>query len=360
MLEACLRPLLLIREELRMRPLTFRKLHAARQGVTIMRRFFCVVGLLLLLAPMCAAQQPPQKKRVAVLNFDYGTVRTYVVALWGTDQDVGKGVSDMLVQRLVQNGTYSVVERNALDKILAEQNFSNSDRADSATAAKIGKVLGVDAVIIGTITQFGRDDKSKGVGGLGSVTGRFGIGGVQKKEAKAVVAITARMINTSTAEILAAATGNGESDRTGASLVGGGGSSSGFGAGGVDMTSSNFGATILGEATNKAVDSLAMQLEQSAANIPAVKIDVAGLVADVSGNTLILNVGRKSGVKVGDKLEISREARSVKDPSTGKVLRVITDKVGDATVTDVDDNSATATFAGSGAPKVGDIVKNGQ
>src|SRR4029077_388049 len=85
-------------------------------------------------APAPAAAAGP-KKRVAVMNFDYGTVKTTVAQIFGSDQDVGKGISDLLVQKLVQDGKYSVIERNALDKILAEQNFSNSDRADSATAA---------------------------------------------------------------------------------------------------------------------------------------------------------------------------------------------------------------------------------
>jgi hypothetical protein len=47
----------------------------------------------------------------------------------------------------------------------------------------------------------------------------------------------------------------------------------------------------------------------------------------------------------------------VKDPSTGKVIKTITNKIGDATVTDVDANSATATFSGSGPAKVNDIAK---
>ena len=100
---------------------------------------------------------------------------------------MGKGISDLLVQKLVQDGKYSVIERNALDKILAEQNFSNSDRADSATAAKIGKILGIDCIIIGSITQFGRDDQHTNVGGGGYGLGRFGLGGVGTSKAKAVV-----------------------------------------------------------------------------------------------------------------------------------------------------------------------------
>jgi curli biogenesis system outer membrane secretion channel CsgG len=322
-----------------------------------MSRFVRVVCVLAFMAVTCAAQQAPQKKRVAVLDFDYGTVRTSVAAIWGTDQDVGKGIADMLVQKLVEDGKYRVIERKALDKILAEQNFSNSDRADPATAARIGKVLGVDAIIIGSITQFGRDDKSTTVGGGGYGLGRFGLGGVQKRDAKAICNITARMVDTSTAEILAAVTGNGQSKRSGASLVGAGGGGGSGGAGAFDMSSKNFGSTILGEAVSAAVTSTGDQLDQKADALPVNKAEVHGLVADVSGSTLILNVGRNAGVQVGDTLDISRAVRTVKDPSTGKVIKTVTDKIGTATVTDVDASSSTATFSGSGPAKVGDVAK---
>ena len=42
---------------------------------------------------------------------------------------------------LHNDGVYSVIERKALDKIIAEQNFSDSDRANPDTAAKIGQLL---------------------------------------------------------------------------------------------------------------------------------------------------------------------------------------------------------------------------
>jgi len=298
------------------------------------------------------------KKRVAVMNFDYGTVRTTVAQIFGSDQDVGKGISDMLVEKLVNGGQYSVIERNALDKILKEQNFSNSDRADASTAAKIGAVLGVDAIIIGSITQFGRDDQHTNVGGGGYGLGKFGLGGVGTSKSKAVVAVSARIINTSTAEIMVAVTGKGESTRSDTKLIGGGGGWSGGGGGGLDMGSSNFANTILGEAVRQAVDNTAEQLNAGAGKVVATKMAVNGLVADVSGNTLIINVGKKAGVHVGDTLEISRQVRVVKDPTSGKVIKAVTDKIGNATVTDVDDDSSTATFNGGGAPKVGDVAKS--
>ena len=322
-----------------------------------MRRFVVLAIALIAFSSVSHAQK---KKRVAVMNFDYSTVHTTVLSIWGADQDIGKGIADLLVDKLVNDGQYSVIERKALDKILTEQNFSNSDRADPMSAAKLGKVLGVDAIIIGSITQFGRDDKKTGIGGAGFGRIGAGLGGVQKRESKAEVAITARLINTETAEILASVTGKGESKRSGASLLGAGAGSGGGGGGGFDMSSSNFGATILGEAVHSAVDQVGQQLDQKAASLPARVVSVEGLVADATGNTLIVNVGKRAGVGLGDRLEVRRKIREVKDPSTGKVIKRVEDKVGEMVVTEVDDTSATGTYTGSGPAKVGDSVRNPQ
>lgn len=313
-----------------------------------------------LLSLVLAVPAFPQKKRVAVLDFDYSTVYSGVQAIFGTNQDVGRGVQDLLVEKLVKDGTYSVIERKAMEKILAEQNFSNSDRADSNTAAKLGRLLGVDAIILGSVVQFGRDDKNVKVGGtaIGDRLGRFGVGGVGRSSSKAVVALTARMINVNTGEIFVVANGKGESARSGTSLLGAGGGGGNYGAGGVDMKSSNFANTILGEAVNQAVTSLSAELNSGAARIPTVKANIDALVADVSGKTLIINQGSRAGVKVGDKLMVSRVGREIRDPATGKVLRRTGENLGELTITSVDDASAEGTFAGTGAVKVGDSVKN--
>lgn len=323
-----------------------------------MKRASIVLATLVLAASLLPGQT---KKRVAVMNFDYATVQSNVAAIFGTNQDIGKGIADLLVDKLVNDGTYSVIERKMIDKIIAEQNFSNSDRADPNSAAKIGKLLGVDAIIIGSITQFGRDDKKTtvGGGGLGGVTGRFGLGGVSKSDSKAVVAITARLVSTDTAEILASSTGRGESSRSGASLVGAGGSNTALGAGGLDMRGSNFANSILGEAVSHAVNSTAQQLEAKAGAMPTKVVTIDGLVADAAPDgTLIINVGAEMGVKIGAVLAVKRVGRKITDPATGKVLRQIEDNIGQMTVTEVDAKSAVGKFSGSGKPQVGDAVKS--
>jgi curli biogenesis system outer membrane secretion channel CsgG len=313
---------------------------------------------------LAALPAQAQKKRVAVMNFDYATVQSGVAALFGSNQDIGKGIADIMVDKLVNGGVYSVIERKQLDKVLAEQNFSNSDRADANSAAKIARILGVDAIIVGSITQFGRDDKSTNVGGgaATSALGRFGIGGVKTTKSTAVCQITARMIDTSTAEILASVQGKGEETRNGTGVLGSGGSYAGMAAGALDMKASNFADTILGAAVNKATTQVASGLDQRAASLPTVAVKVVpvdGLVADVSPDgTLIINVGSKGGVKVGDTLAINRKVREVRDPSTGKIIRSVVDAVGTFKVTEVDEASAVGKFTGAGHAKVGDAVSN--
>src|SRR5271155_3937117 len=103
--------------------------------------------------------QAAAKRRIAVLPFDYGAETTNVGTV-----DVGKCIVSLLITKLVNDATYSVVDRQMLDSILKEQNLSVSDRADPSTACKIGKILSVDAIVVGTITQFGFETKSMHVG----------------------------------------------------------------------------------------------------------------------------------------------------------------------------------------------------
>jgi len=198
-------------------------------------------------APAAAQSTRPT---VAVLNFEYGTVQKW----WSGTQDIGEGISDMIVDELVNDGSFRVIERKRLDAILAEQNFSNSERADPSakTLAQIGKALGVKYLIVGSVTKFGTEQSNKSFGG-GGYGSAFGLGQVGTSKGKANVAITARMIDTSTGEIMASAKGEGTSKRSGFLLGGAGGGGGGGGGGHIAFGASDFRDTILGEAVEAAV-----------------------------------------------------------------------------------------------------------
>ncbi len=314
------------------------------------RLLFVVLASLMAASPGAAAG----KRRVAVLDFEFGTVQRW----WSGNWDIGKGISDLVVTELVSDGTYSVIERDRLDAILAEQDFSNSDRANPATAARIGQVLGLDAIIVGTVTEFGTEQKDTKVGGALGRWGRFGGGDVGTSKGKATVAIDSRLVDVNTAEILAVAKGFGESSRSGLLLGGFGAGRGGFGAGEIDMRSRDFQDTILGEAVQKAVVELSGRLIDSSYRLPEHALVVEGLVADVERDVAILNVGSLQGVRVGDVLRVLRVVRTVTDPATGEPLRRITSDVGSILVTEVDERSSVARVLSGSAILVGDQVTN--
>jgi curli biogenesis system outer membrane secretion channel CsgG len=206
-----------------------------------------MAAALLMTAPAAAQTTRPT---VAVLSFEYGTVQHW----WSGTWDIGEGISDMIVDELVNDGSFRVIERKRLDAILAEQNFSNSERADPSakTLAQIGQVLGVKYLVVGSVTKFGTEQSNKSFSG-GGFGGAFGVGSVGTSKGKANVAITARVVDVTTGEIRVSAKGDGTSKRSGFLLGGGGGGGGGAGFGGVSFGSSEFRDTILGEATETGV-----------------------------------------------------------------------------------------------------------
>ncbi len=110
------------------------------------------LGVLLLTLAVASGASAQDKKLVAVLDFDYGTVRSEVQAYFGSDQDVGKGISSSFLNQdwSAGRGKYRPgSSRNSLDKVLeGSKNFSNSDRANSSTAAKIGQHSRCESAII--------------------------------------------------------------------------------------------------------------------------------------------------------------------------------------------------------------------
>jgi curli biogenesis system outer membrane secretion channel CsgG len=195
------------------------------------------------------AQSAPQSRiRLAVLDFDYADTGASGYYFGGAGP--AKGVSDLLTNRLVQDGTYSMIERSQIDAILREQNLGLTGRIDASTAARIGQILGVDAIVIGSITRFNVDENRSG--------GSFmGIGGSSSQQ-RAEVELTARVVDTSTAEILAAVEGRGTARQ------GGGGVS----IAGVSADSSNNNAdALLSNAAEDAVNNLVKELASSKSRI---------------------------------------------------------------------------------------------
>ncbi|NLW55618.1 MAG: hypothetical protein GX050_03165 [Firmicutes bacterium] len=298
-----------------------------------------------LLLPAAGAEE---LYKIAVLPFDDGSIqdRWWDEGHW----DVGKGISDEFVTEFLKTKRFRLIEREQIDKVLEEQDFGQSGRVDAKTAANIGKILGVDFLVMGRVTEFSL--KSTEVSGLSFKSG-LGLG---VKSTNAIVAIDARLVDTNTAEIIASATGRGDKRSTNLSVA-------------VDWStvalgSDEFRTTNLGIALREAVTSAAKQLADQAYSSgrkvsPAAKLK--GVVAYASGDRVIINIGSSTGVKTDMVFVVKRVLEVVKDPITEEVIDEVTETVAEIKVAEVKERSATCTvlkrLSGDLTTEVGDLVE---
>ncbi|MEW6068825.1 MAG: CsgG/HfaB family protein [Nitrospirota bacterium] len=275
------------------------------------------------------------KKKVAVLDFEYGTIRD---RWWPGEWNLGKGISDMVVTQLVKDGTFSVIERNRLEAVINEQKLGASGLVDASTAAQIGKILGVQYVVIGSITQFSLDTRTIDTGGIGRL---FGVGAdVGVSTTTATVYIDARMVDTTTAEIVAVAEGKASESKKGLKI-----SAADFrGRGHMALGGKGFEETLLGQATRQSVNDVVKQLSGKAdtGEAEVTEKGIKAKIAHAEDGIIIIDAGSDQGVSVDQTLYIVRVKKEIKSPTTGEVIKRLTEIIAEIKVTEVDNLSATA------------------
>ncbi len=87
-----------------------------------------------------------QKTKIAIIEFS---------DIQGKVTNFGRYLAEELTTRLYLTGKFEVVERQLLNKILQEHQLSLSGMIDENSAVELGKILGVDAIATGSITDLG-------------------------------------------------------------------------------------------------------------------------------------------------------------------------------------------------------------
>jgi len=87
-----------------------------------------------------------QKTKLAVIDFNSQGKNL--------DKDIGNIVSEWLTTFFVKDGRFEVVERALLKKVIEEQSFSKSGMVESNSVVELGKILGVQVMITGSIMRF--------------------------------------------------------------------------------------------------------------------------------------------------------------------------------------------------------------
>jgi curli biogenesis system outer membrane secretion channel CsgG len=162
-------------------------------------------------APVVTQAASSDKPRIAVLEF-----KNKANNQWWFNGGA-EAAQDVFVTELVKSGKFRVVEREQLEALMQEKNLTLSGDVDPKSAVKIGKLLGVNYLLTGAVTEYGVTDKGAHGSGIGRLPG-FNAG-----KRNFVAAMNARLIDTSTGEIVWADEASGEESSVKVSVGGFGG-----------------------------------------------------------------------------------------------------------------------------------------
>jgi len=263
------------------------------------------------------------KRRIGVVEFENKTA-------YGQNR-LGQAASDILITELVKSEKFIVVEREKLDKVMAEQKFQQQGMIDSATAVKLGQILGLEAIVVGAVTEFGV--KKEGSDYL--IT--------QTKQQVAEVNVDIRVIDVQSGQVILADSGKGVTKSKKASFLGMG-------------TKGGYDETLEGEALRAAivkfVDNISNQLN---------KKPWSATIADASGDEIYLNAGSNSNIKEGLKLSCYSQGKEIRDPKSNLIIGYREEYLGDFEVVrycgDSGDCSVARSISLKQTPRAGDICR---
>jgi curli biogenesis system outer membrane secretion channel CsgG len=286
-------------------------------------------AFVLLLASQSFAQA---KIKVAIWEFDNNAAHTY----WYWDK-LGPAARNQIdtafSENKLLNNKFSVVERDKLNLVLKEQGLAQTGAVDPATAAKVGKILGVKYIILGGIDKF---DVNKNSGAIG----RFGVGA---SVVQANATINLRVVDSTTAERVISIAGDGGVKKGGGFLK--------------DASFSRdaewgLASEVIDDAAKAVVAKLVsgdyLSRISNAAN-PTGTLE--GKIIKVEENRAFINLGASSGIKMGDKFTVVNIGEALIDPDTGAKLGASEKQTATGSVVEVQDKFAVIQFNGKAAAK---------
>lgn len=228
------------------------------------------------------AEHTGPRRRIGVVDFEnksgYGQGR------------LGTAASDILITELAKTGKFVVVERDKLNKVFEEQKLQASGAIDPRTAVAVGKILGLSAIVTGSISESGV--KKEGSDYLV----------VRSKRQVAEVVVDIRVVDVETGQVLYADSGSGRAKSQKRAVLGLGGRS-------------GYDETLEGKALRAAivqfVDNVTSQVN---------KKPWSCRIAAVRGDNIYLNAGMSMGVEKGLALDCFHLGKEILDPTTGLLL----------------------------------------
>ena len=223
------------------------------------------------------------KKRIGVMAFENKTK-------YG--ERLGSAAADILITEIAKTNRFIVVERERLDKLMKEEELGMLGITDPKTATRLGKILGLNAIVVGSITQFG----VKTTGSDYLVT--------QSKTQIAEATVDIRLVDIDTGQALYADSGEGIAKRTVGEVLGLGTR------GGYDET---LEGNALRSAISRFVDKIVSNMDKKVWSCRVVHIKA-------ETGEVFINAGKESNLPLGALLNIIHPGQEIKDPATKEII----------------------------------------
>jgi curli biogenesis system outer membrane secretion channel CsgG len=324
------------------------------------------VGVLLLPAALAAQAGQGQKLRVGVLDMSGsalkmqtavsgmppqppamqgapgvpGTVTTQTTIAIPPPAEFARGLTEMLGTVLLKTGRFTVLERAAMQQIEQEQALASGGKATKETAAKVGAMLGAQALITGDITGFTYNQSTMGGKASGIVKGL----NISSTKVTAEVIIDLRLVDPSTTELIYSAKGSGKASASGVAAD--------FAKDDKSWSGASSVSTPLGQASR---DALAEAVANLLKGMP--KIAWTGRIIDVRDGVVYVNAAAADGMKKGLELQVFDAQPALVDPETGKALGAPEKLVGTIVIDSVLEKFSTGKVVKGDALARGNILR---
>jgi curli biogenesis system outer membrane secretion channel CsgG len=276
---------------------------------------------------------PAMKPVVAVTDFENK-------ASFSGQWNLGQGVADMLITRLIDSEKVVVLERKNLDDVVGEIVRQGQELFRTEGRVEKGRLKNAQYLVRGVITDFTV---------TGDASGWFGYSGlkVSGKSSKARVAVNVKVYEVASGEVVTSVKTDGE--------VSAGGAAADVKYKDLSLGGDAFFRTPLGEATDEALEKAVKKiLKELPAQYWQPRIAEAGL------DEVIINGGKNVKLKEGALFAVREAGRDITDPVTGNVIENVPGKViGRIKVTSVGDASAHAVIVAGRATR-GDYLEAGR
>lgn len=237
---------------------------------------------------------PTLKRKIAVARFTNST--RYGKSLLSDNEadPLADQAADMLVARLIESGRFLVFERDNLDAIAMENQLLNAGSALNLT--------GVDALVIGSVTEFGR--ATDGQSGFLSST----------KRQSATATVEARLVDPRSGLAIFSASGKGQASVE-SGEVAGFGSQAGYDA--------KINDAAIAAAVSDLVSELIGKLAARRWSTDVLRLD---------GNRIFISGGARQGLKVGDRFAIETRGEVVKSGQSGLPITLPGERVAEVQI----------------------------